>query len=143
MVSNTLCPAVHIFGSQNVYGRAEGIADHYWPWAVFSSSYLLPSSCPALALFLPDSALPYSALLLPCSCPLHASAPLLLYSSPAPFHTSLAAFVIIISTLRLFSVRREPPYMVNKFCTLKLPSLTAEKIMYAELGNSHRGDLLV
>ena len=35
MVSNTLCPAVHILGSQNVYGRAEGIADHYWPWAVF------------------------------------------------------------------------------------------------------------
>ena len=24
-------PAVHIVGSQNVYGRAEGIADHYWP----------------------------------------------------------------------------------------------------------------
>ena len=29
MVSSTLCPAVHILGSQNVYGRAEGIADHY------------------------------------------------------------------------------------------------------------------
>ena len=26
MVSSTLCPAVHILGSQNVYGRAEGIA---------------------------------------------------------------------------------------------------------------------
>ena len=35
MVSSTPCPAVHILGSQNVYGRAEGIADHYWPWAVF------------------------------------------------------------------------------------------------------------
>ena len=35
MVSSTLCPAVHILGSQNVYGRAEGIADHYWPWAIF------------------------------------------------------------------------------------------------------------
>ena len=35
MVSSTLCPAVHILGSQNVYGRAESIADHYWPWAVF------------------------------------------------------------------------------------------------------------
>ena len=35
MVSSSLCPAVHILGSQNVYGRAEGIADHYWPWAVF------------------------------------------------------------------------------------------------------------
>ena len=30
MVRSTLCPAVHILGSQNVYGRAEGIADHYW-----------------------------------------------------------------------------------------------------------------
>ena len=36
MVSSTLCP----LGSQNVYGRAEGIADHYWPWAVF---YMLHS----------------------------------------------------------------------------------------------------
>ena len=35
MVSSTLCPAVHILGSQNVYSRAEGIADHYWPWTVF------------------------------------------------------------------------------------------------------------
>ena len=32
MVSSTLCPAVHILGSQNVYGRAKGFADHYWPW---------------------------------------------------------------------------------------------------------------
>ena len=24
-----------VLGSQNEYGRAEGIADHYWPWAVF------------------------------------------------------------------------------------------------------------
>ena len=38
MVSSTLCPAMHILGSQNVYGRAEGIADHYWPWAVFFPS---------------------------------------------------------------------------------------------------------
>ena len=35
MVSSTLCPAVHILGSQNVYSIAEGNADHYWPWAVF------------------------------------------------------------------------------------------------------------
>ena len=35
MVSSTLCTAVHILGSQNVYGRAEDTADHYWPWAVF------------------------------------------------------------------------------------------------------------
>ena len=26
---------MHILGSQSVYGRAEGIADNYWPWAVF------------------------------------------------------------------------------------------------------------
>ena len=35
MVSDTLCPAVHILGTINVYNRAEGITDHYWPWAVF------------------------------------------------------------------------------------------------------------
>ena len=40
MVSSTLCPAVHILGSQNVYGRAEGITDHYWPWAVFLSLFV-------------------------------------------------------------------------------------------------------
>ena len=53
MVSSTLCPAVHILGSQNVYGRAEDIADHYWPWVVFfqlkqeeakqSMSWIIPS----------------------------------------------------------------------------------------------------
>ena len=35
MVSNTLCPAVYILGSQNVYSRAEVIADHYWPLPIF------------------------------------------------------------------------------------------------------------
>ena len=35
MVSSTLCPAVHISGSLNVYSRAKGVADHYWPRAVF------------------------------------------------------------------------------------------------------------
>ena len=35
MVSNTLCPAIHILGSQNRYSRAEGIADRYWPLPVF------------------------------------------------------------------------------------------------------------
>ena len=35
MVSSTLSPAVHTLGSQNVYSRVEGIADHCWPWAVF------------------------------------------------------------------------------------------------------------
>ena len=42
MVSSTLCPAVHILGSQNVYGRVEGIADHYWPWAVFCFHFRPP-----------------------------------------------------------------------------------------------------
>ena len=37
MVSSTLCPAVHILCSQNVYSRAEGIADRYWPWVVFGT----------------------------------------------------------------------------------------------------------
>ena len=46
MVSSTLCPAVHILGSQNVYGRAEGIADHYWPWAVFFPFFFCFSSPP-------------------------------------------------------------------------------------------------
>ena len=41
MVSSTLYPAVHILGSQNVYSRAAGIADHYWPWAVFFPHYPL------------------------------------------------------------------------------------------------------
>ena len=41
MVSSTLCPAAHILGSQNVYGRAEGIADHYWPCFSFSLSLFL------------------------------------------------------------------------------------------------------
>ena len=38
MVSSSLCPAVHTLGSQNMYSRAEGNADHYWPWAVFEST---------------------------------------------------------------------------------------------------------
>ena len=35
MVSDTLCPAVHILGTQNVHSRAKGTADYHWPWAVF------------------------------------------------------------------------------------------------------------
>ena len=35
MVSDTLCPALHILGTKNVHSRAKGTADHYWPWAVF------------------------------------------------------------------------------------------------------------
>ena len=65
MVSNTHCPAVHILGSQNVKSRAEGMADHYWPWAVFLSElffvclsiwlsrslYILVSPFPGFCLF--------------------------------------------------------------------------------------------
>ena len=40
-------------------------------------------------------------LVMVCSCP-----------APDPAHPSFAAF-IIISTLRLFSARREPPFMVQ------------------------------
>ena len=79
---------------------------------------LLPSLCPALLY----SAQLCSALLLPCSYPapsllLHCSrfcpalALLLLCSCPAPVNRSLVPF-IIISTLRLFSARREPTFMV-------------------------------
>ena len=38
MVSNTLCPAVYISGSLNVYSRSKVIADHYCPRAVFCLS---------------------------------------------------------------------------------------------------------
>ena len=48
MDSSTLFPAVLIFDSQNVYSRAEGIADHYWAWTVFLSSF---SSSSASSLF--------------------------------------------------------------------------------------------
>ena len=37
-----------ILGSQNVCSRAEGIADHYWPWAIFFVPVRLsPRSLPA------------------------------------------------------------------------------------------------
>ena len=98
---------------------------------------LLPCSCPAHAptsdLLLPCSCtFPYSCsapllptcsyptpaefLLLPCSSLLLPFLALLLvqpclFPAPAPAHPSLTAF-IIISTLQLFSARREPPFMV-------------------------------
>ena len=56
---------------------------------------LLPCSCPA-------QLLPFLALILAQPC---------FFPAPAPAHPSLAAF-IIISTLRLFSARREPTFMV-------------------------------
>ena len=36
-VSDTLCPAVHILGTRNVYSRAKGTADNYWPQVIFFS----------------------------------------------------------------------------------------------------------
>ena len=52
MVSSSLCPAVHISGSLNMYSRAMGITDHYWPRAIFFSFFffLFPSLSP-LAFF--------------------------------------------------------------------------------------------
>ena len=35
MVSNTLFCNAHILDSQNVYSRADGIADHYCPQPIF------------------------------------------------------------------------------------------------------------
>ena len=35
MVSDTLCPAVHILGTYNVHSRAKGTADHSLLWAIF------------------------------------------------------------------------------------------------------------
>ena len=72
---------------------------------------VLPSSCPLSALFCFTLLSSAPALLLPC--PSHASTLLLLCfcAAPSPAHPSFAAF-IIISTLRLFSARREPPFMV-------------------------------
>ncbi len=65
------------------------------------------NSCLAPALFLLRS-----VLLLPCSCFYPALALLRTYSWSAPAHPSLAAF-IIISTLRLFSVQREQPFLIS------------------------------
>ena len=61
---------------------------------------LLPCSCIAPGLLLACSQ-PAPGLLMVCSCP-----------APDPAHPSFAAF-IINSTLRLFSARREPPFMVT------------------------------
>ena len=63
---------------------------------------LLPCPCRTPALLLPWSCFsPTIALLQPCSYPV-----------PDPAIPSLAVFIIIISTLRLLSARREPPFMV-------------------------------
>ena len=90
---------------------------------------LIPSSCQAPALFLLCSALLYSALLLLCSCA--ASALLLLcscfspvlllassYPAPAvllvcpPQFSSLHHHQQFFGTLRLYSARRDPPFLV-------------------------------
>ena len=54
MASNALSHAVQISGSLNVYSRAKGIADHYWPGAIFSSSSPPLPLCPRLFLKLFD-----------------------------------------------------------------------------------------
>ena len=35
IVSDTICPAMRIMRTRNIYSRAMGVADQYWPWAVF------------------------------------------------------------------------------------------------------------
>ena len=65
---------------------------------------LLPCSCIAPGVLLACSQ-PAPGLLMVCSC-----------LAPDPAHSSFAAF-IIISTLRLFSARRESPFMVL-YCML-------------------------
>ena len=73
------------------------------------SSFPAPAPSPAPALLLPTWSCPTAQfLLLPCSCPASALpgpglGPALLLSSS----------IIIISTLQLFSARREPPFMVG------------------------------
>ena len=62
---------------------------------------LLPSFFPALLHYSQLCSCSAPALFLPCSCP-----------APGPAHPSLAAFIIIISTLQLFSARRQPPFML-------------------------------
>ena len=71
-----------------------------WTSNASAQLLLLPCSCIAPGLLLACSQ-PAPGLLIVCSCP-----------APDPAHPSFAAF-IIISTLRLFSARREPPFMVN------------------------------
>ena len=61
---------------------------------------LLPCSCIAPGLLLACSQ-PAPGLLVVCSC-----------FAPETAHPTFAAF-IIISTLRLFSARREPPFMIK------------------------------
>ena len=61
---------------------------------------LLPCSCIAPGLLLACSQ-PSPGLLMVCSCP-----------ALDPAHPSFATFIIIISTLQLFSAWREPPFMV-------------------------------
>ena len=56
MVRSTLCPAVHILGSQNVYSRAE----HYCPWAVFSHSSLILSFSPSVTVSLSSNSVSVS-----------------------------------------------------------------------------------
>ena len=84
MVSSTLCPAVDILGSQNVYDRAEGIADHYWPWAVF---FLLSSPLNPYIIPLSDSVI-VSCQRSATETELDEAANLQLKQSPVLYHTT-------------------------------------------------------
>ena len=92
MVSSTLCPAVHILGSQNVYSRAEGIADHYWFYLLSS----LPPFYPFFFFFFFSflSFLQASSPSIPASSPTFLVAPLPRYRTLLnPAHAHLFQFV--------------------------------------------------
>ena len=71
------------------------------------------ANAPALLLLLPCPCIA-PGLLLAYSKPAPGLLMVRSYPAPCPAHPSLAAF-IIISSLRLFSARREPPFMVLFF----------------------------
>ena len=88
----------------------------------------LPSSCPLSALLCFTLLSSAPALFLPCSCFSPTLALLQPWSCPAgPAHPSLAAFIIIISTLRHLSARRKPPFMVMYSFRLYMSFLLSQK----------------
>ena len=83
---------------------------------------LLPCSCIAPGLLLACSQ-PAPGLLVVCSC-----------FAPETAHPTFAAF-IIISTLQLFSARREPPFMVLGQPEAEIAQLDAQMGQpYAQMG---------
>ena len=115
MVSSTLCPALHILGSQNVYSRAEGIADHYWPWTVFflSDPYLLP--------------------------PPHPPPPLLFYLMPFLHIFTLLFLLLVLYPFLLLSKAIPPSF--HPICpsspTLSFPPLTTHILFRYRANASH------